>query len=430
VEQLVVVCAPSRPPRTTITLARRPIFVGRDPGDDRTLQLPDPEVSRAHARFEPLDDGWAIVDCDSRNGVFVDNERIARSTPVVLRAGCVIRIGACLIVYATNELDDAIPLVPETDGLLGPSIAMQLVRGAIQLAAARNIPVLVRGETGVGKERVAEALHARSGRPGAFVPVNCATISPGIADSELFGHVAGAFTGASTRSEGLFAAAHEGTLFLDEIGELPEPLQAKLLRVLSTGEIRPVGSTAVRRVDVRVIAATHRDLEADIAAGEFRADLLARLAAWTITIPPLRDRREDVPRIAEGVLARFTASPPRLDIAAAEALLLHDWPANVRELEQTLARALVLAAGRDLVELAHLPPVVRRHHAVDECEAELPLELRIDRSRRPTAQELSEVLAHFGGRVTEAATFFGRSRRQLYRWMQDLGVDPASCRHD
>jgi DNA-binding NtrC family response regulator len=431
IRQLVVVCAPGRLARSVIALERAPISVGREGEAPDSLRLPDPEVSRCHARFEPAGAGWAVVDQGSHNGVYVDGRKVERAE---LRPGGVIRLGACLIVYAAHELEEGLPLVAEWPELLGPSVAMQLVRGAIELAAPRSIPVLVRGETGVGKERVAEALHRRSGRAGRFVPVNCAAIPAGLADSELFGHVPGAFTGAAGSAEGLFAAADRGTLFLDEIGELPEPLQAKLLRALATGEVRPVGATASRRVDVRVIAATHRELEARVASGDFRADLLARLAAWTIRIPPLRDRREDILRIAGSLLER-AAPPPPLDVAAAEALVRHDWPANVRELEQVLGRAVVLAAvGR--IEPAHLPAALRpgaptpadEQLAPADLDRPLPLEVRIDRTATPSREVLCEVLAHFDGRVTATADFFGRSRRQLYRWMRRLRIDPGAYR--
>src|SRR5262249_40670668 len=301
VGQLRIVYSPEPASARMVLLDKERLVIGRDPGAAPALKLDDGHVSSAHAAIEPSADGaaWSIVDLDSRNGVYVDGARTARAA---LRAGAVIRIGRSLLVFVAAEVQPDARFEPETPALRGQSVAMQRVRGEIALVAVGVMPVLVLGETGVGKERVAEEIHRLSGRGGGFVPVNCAAIPPDLAESELFGHAAGAFTGATGKFDGLFAAAEGGTLFLDEVGELPAPLQPKLLRALARREVGAAGPAPARRIDVRIVAATLRALDGEVARGGFRADLLARLASWRIAIPPLRERREDILRLAQGVL--------------------------------------------------------------------------------------------------------------------------------
>jgi transcriptional regulator with GAF, ATPase, and Fis domain len=287
----------------------------------------------------------------------------------------------------------------------------------------------------VGKELVAEEIHRRSGRAGAFVPINCAAISPQLAESELFGHVAGAFTGAAKAADGLFVAADGGTLFLDEIGELPLDLQPKLLRALAKGEVRAVGSSVARTVDVRVVAATLRDLVDDVAAQAFRADLFNRLSGWRVSVPPLRARKDDLIAIA-GALLHRRAAPP-LSVDAAEALLLHGWPGNVRELEQVLAAAVIRASGAApgaTLTLEHLPPeLVRPLHdrlgrAASDGPAQLPLAVAVERDQTPTRHELCAALTRYDGNVARVAEHFAKDRQQVYRWAKRYDLDLASFR--
>jgi hypothetical protein len=250
----------------------------------------DPQLSRAHLRVSNTGGEVTVEDLGSHNGTFVGGHRVTRAT---LRGGECLRVGGTLLVFDDLLVPGNLP--PDRgDAPAGPSAAMSRVRAELALVSTQRLPVLVLGETGVGKELVATELHRRSGVRGPLVPVNCGAIPAHLAESELFGHVAGAFTGAVKRAEGLFVAAHGGTLFFDEVGELPLEVQTKLLRVIETGEVRPVGSAVAERVDVRLVAATHRDLAAEVAAGRFREDLLARLAVWTVRVPPLRARRHDV----------------------------------------------------------------------------------------------------------------------------------------
>ncbi|HZI14383.1 MAG TPA: sigma 54-interacting transcriptional regulator [Myxococcus sp.] len=413
-----------------------PYVLGRAGGGaaEGPLALPDGEVSRQHARvvWDAAAGGFCLEDAGSRNGTFLNGRRVLGRAR--LEGGAVVRLGASVLLYEDVLLPAFAPLEPESPGLPGPSLGLGRVRAEVGLVAPQPLPVLVLGETGVGKELVAEELHRRSGRAGPFVPVNCAAISPQLAESELFGHTAGAFTGALKRSDGLFVAADNGTLFLDEVGELPLELQPKLLRALARGEVRPVGGAAPVHANVRVVAATHRDLGRLASEGRFRDDLLARLSGWTLRIPPLRERKEDVLALGRRFLARAPQAPT-LTADAAEALLLHDWPHNVRELEQALAAAAV-RAGNGPLRREHLPPAwVERLKdrafpapAVPAPAAPMPLEVLVPRDRPPGREELHTVLTRLEGNMAQVADFFGKDRRQVYRWAEKLGIDPDSYR--
>jgi len=404
-----------------------PLILGREPAaDESRLEIADPEVSRSHAALERSDEGWLVRDLESRNGTFLDGARI---TEAPIAHGSVLRVGDHLFVAQyLSAFDLELMLMPpeKRSSLIGRGAAMLRVWWAIAMYGPSALPVLVGGETGVGKELVATELHRASGREGELVPVNCAALPANLVESELFGHAKGAFTGASAKSEGLFGCAAAGTLFLDEIGEMPLELQAKLLRALATGEVRGVGETISRRVDVRVVTATNVDLQRAVEEGTFRADLYSRLMAATIVVAPLRERREDVLPLAAHFLEKAGASPS-VTADTAEALLTHDWPFNVRELEQVLGAAALRSKGEPL-ERALLPEAVRRRvdarrPSARPAAAKAPLALRINREQTPTADELREVLEHFGGSVADAARFFGKDRKQLYRWAERLGVD-------
>ena len=251
---------------------------------------------------------------------------------------------------------------------VGKSAAMREVEDLIERIAETTVPVLVLGETGTGKGLVVRAIHAQGARANApFVAVNCAALPANLLESELFGHERGAFTGATTSRAGLFAEAHGGTLFLDEIGEMSAGLQAKLLRVLETGMVRPVGASKEQRFDVRIITATHRDLRARIASGEFREDLLYRLEVVSIELPPLRHRREDIPLLLAHFLERARSKHPRSPVErfkpeALELLTSYAWPGNVRELEHVVERVTVLGRAPD-VGVEDLPASVHARPA-------------------------------------------------------------------
>ena len=310
--------------------------VGSHP--QNTVVLRDRLVSRFHCRLHLREDGrlW-LRDLGSRNGTSVDGAQVAEAE---LLAGAVVGVGGRSLRVERESLA-APPRVPgfsTRDPAMAPALAL------IARAGPSRLPVVLRGETGAGKEVAARALHALSDRArGPFVPLNCGAIASELAEAELFGHERGAFTGAVGTSPGAFGAADGGTLFLDEVGELPLPLQVKLLRALEAEEVRPVGAARPRKIDVRVVCATHRDLRALVAAGSFREDLWYRLRGVEIALPPLRARKLDLLPLA----AEFLAEEPgvRLTADARAALLAHSWPGNVRELKLVVRLALLLREG-------------------------------------------------------------------------------------
>jgi len=301
--------------------------------------------------------------------------------------------------------------------LLGRSPAMQGVFALIRQAAPGDVNVLITGESGTGKELVAKALHFNSPRADRpFVPINCAAVPASLLESELFGHVKGAFTGAVTTRRGLFREAHGGTLFLDEIGDMAPELQAKLLRAIEDRSIRPVGSDQATALDVRIVAATNQDLPTRIRAGQFRDDLYYRLAVIPIQLPALRERKEDIPLLAEHFLSRAIATSGKqvsgFTPETMTMLLRHLWPGNVRELENVVERAVTLTAGGTIAPEALLLDVSASPSAALAL-AQLP--------RRPTLQQLTDeyvalVLQEAGGDKARAADLLGISKRTLYRW--------------
>jgi transcriptional regulator with PAS, ATPase and Fis domain len=399
---------------------------GRIAGADGDVALDDPKLSRHHATVTRIGLIVEIRDQGSRNGTFVNGTRIEASK---LRSGDIVRIGDTLF-----ELGDT-PARAATDDptLIGTAPAFL---AAIQLAdrvASSDLPVIILGETGTGKDMLAQHLHAFSGRSGSFVAVNCAALPAGLVESTLFGHKKGAFTGATSDSPGLFLEAQGGTLFLDEIGELHATDQAKLLRALDSREIIPVGGTRRIHTDARVIAATNVDLQARIADGGFRADLYARLAGAVVCMPPLRARRGDILVLAQ----RFLAQPPpaverRLSAQAAERLLLHPWPRNIRELLSAMRRLTLQLGDRAEVKRADIDAVL------DDAIPEAPIVVTNDRPSRPTRtadrlgmptrDELAAQLAGMRGNVSRLAEHYAKDSKQIYRWLKRYRLDPAGYR--
>jgi DNA-binding NtrC family response regulator len=303
----------------------------------------------------------------------------------------------------------------ELPEMVAESRAMAEVMRLIEKVAPSAASVLITGEHGTGKEVVARALHAASPRGGAaFVAVNAGGLAEGVLESELFGHVKGAFTDARTDRTGCFELADGGTLFLDEIATMPLGHQQRLLRVLQTGELHPVGSSRSRRVDVRVVAATNADVAAEAAAGRFREDLLYRLNTVEIRLPPLRDRKDDIPRLAAVFLGRAGGAPRRLSAAAMEALLAHTWPGNVRELEHVIERAVLLAAGPEIG-----PDDMMLRPRAEPAKAMRLEDMTLEQVERYL---IERALAGHDGNVTEAARALGLSRSALYRRLAGLGV--------
>jgi len=315
--------------------------------------------------------------------------------------------------------------------IIGQSPAMQELLGRVARLAPKDITVLVRGETGTGKEMIASLLHAQSRRAeGPLVQFNCAAIPSELAESELFGHVRGAFTGAAQARRGFFARADGGTLVLDEVGELPGTVQAKLLRALQDGEIQSVGSSRVERVDVRVVASTNRDLEADARAGRFRQDLYYRLAVVELWVPPLRERRGDIPALAaefaRRYAERFEVRDVRLTPPLVERLSRADWPGNVRQLENYVARRVALSRGGEIgLEACSpspgVPPMAVEPAGEPESASDDSLSLRehLDALERSL---LTRTLAATSGNQSEAARRLGISRSALIDRMHKYGL--------
>jgi len=310
--------------------------------------------------------------------------------------------------------------------LVGESRAMQDLFQKLGKVKDTRVSVLVHGETGTGKELIARALHESSNRrERLFVAQNCAAIPENLLESELFGHKRGAFTGATEDKKGLFEIADGGTLFLDEIGELPLSLQAKLLRALQEGEVRPLGGASARRVDVRIVAATNRDLETEVREGRFREDLYYRLRVFPLSVPPLRERREDIPRIAEHFLERYAQEFGK-DVAGFEdealaALTAYDWPGNVRELENEVQRLVIQAEPGDRIGLELLSPRVRQIEGIllQAGKSKGRLRTMVDQVER---QVVLEALREHGGNKTAAAKAFGITREGLHKKIKQLGL--------
>ncbi len=309
-----------------LVLGTEPVVVGRHPAC--TLRLDDFRVSTIHCMLERVELGVRIVDLDSTNGTVVNGARVV---------SVVVGPRACLEVGGVRlRLRPA--LRPAKRVALRSRVIRELDR-LIERVAATDVPVLIEGESGVGKDGIAKRVHELSRRSGAFVPLNAAAISPTLAASELFGHVRGAFTGAERDRDGAFVAAEGGTLFLDEVAELPLTTQAELLRVVEQRQVRPVGATEEVHVDVRLVAATNRDLATLVRAGSFRADLFHRICVVPVRVPPLRDRPEDLEQLALHFVAGLDR---RLSPDAWEQLRRHRWPGNIRELHNVLKRACVV----------------------------------------------------------------------------------------
>jgi two-component system response regulator PilR (NtrC family) len=333
------------------------------------------------------------------------------------------------LVEANLALRDRLAGRARLAQLLGRSPAMQHVFALIGKIHSAKTSVLVTGESGTGKELVARALHSEGSRAKApFVAVNCGAIPEELMESELFGHKKGAFTGAVVDKSGLFQEADGGTLFLDEIGELSLGLQVKLLRALQERKVKPVGGTDESEVDVRVVAATNRDLDAEVARGGFRADLYYRLNVIELHLPPLRHRREDIPLLAEHFLRRFAAEHGRavtLSPAAMRRLEAYDFPGNVRELENIIERAVALSSGSS-IEPADLPPEKASKAPVPAPPEAFPGE-GVDLDRMMSDFErawVTRALDHTGGIRKKAATALGISFRSLRYRLAKLGIDP------
>jgi DNA-binding NtrC family response regulator len=411
---LVVTSGPEKGSRTTFDGSQpSPVLVGTSESCD--LRLADREVSRRHASIEHVGSALRITDLQSTNGTLVDRVRIVQA---LLTGGEIIRVGTTQI--AVEDAPIGTPLVlPPNSGfgrVSGVSREIRRLYPLFERLAQSNVPVVLEGETGTGKEALAEALHEQGPRAKApFVIFDCTAVPASLVEAELFGHERGAFTGAVGSRRGVFEQAHGGTLFIDEIGDLELSLQPKLLRAIERAEVRRLGGEAWIRVDVRILAATRRDLDRAVDQGRFREDLYHRLAVARVELPPLRHRKGDVATLAHRFWLELGGDPARLSPELVSRWESYSWPGNVRELRNAVARHLAIG---DLTALAVEPRggvegAPGGRDVVEELIASgLPFPRARDRMLEVFAERyVARVLAEHGGNVARAAAASGIGRR-------------------
>jgi len=385
------------------------ISVGAADGCD--LVLSDSAVSRQHLSVELLAGGVRVRDLGSRNGTTYLGAKIEEARVPI---GGSVRIGRTVLRFTPTTLPAPISGREQLHSLIGRSLSMQRLFALLEKLGPQESTVLIRGETGSGKDAVARTLHALSPRTQSpFVVFDCGAVNSNLIESELFGHAKGAFTGAERTRAGAIESAFGGTLFLDEIGELPLELQPKLLRVLESREFRRVGEDIARKANVRVVSATHRNLEAAVAAGKFRSDLYYRLAVAIVEVPPLRNRAEDIPLLAAYFAKQCTGVDVELAPATLAALQCDPWPGNVRELRNAVERAVTLG------NFGEQPAA----HASSPTSYKEARDALLERFERDYLQAL---LARHGGNVSAAAREAKLSRSQFYRLLGRHGLGSAN----
>ena len=391
-----------------------------------SLSVPDGRMSTQHGRLTRGAEAWVLDDPTSKNGAVVDGVLTRRT---VVGDGALIELGHTFFLFRIapvevdapddvieDELTAASPALTTFDGALAERYA------ALARVAPTDVSIVLLGETGTGKELVARAVHDLSQRKGAFVAVNCGALPQTLLEAELFGHRKGAFSGAAGDRRGLIRSADQGTLLLDEVGELPAASQVAFLRVMQEREVVPVGDDRPVKVDLRLCAATLRDLDAMVAAGTFRRDLYARLFGVTIELPPLRQRRSDLGLILRALLRRSPGSERvTMAPAAMRAIFRHDWPLNIRELEKALSSARALAGGAP-IELAHLPAAVTAPPRIEPPQPVVAAPTALDSEEEALRHRLIALLVEHDGNVVAVAEALGKRRMQVYRWARRFAI--------
>jgi DNA-binding NtrC family response regulator len=415
-----------------VTIGRGPTrAAGREVRAGRrelVVQVPDSRMSSRHATLTRLAQGFVLEDAGARNGCRVNGQIVDRA---LITEADSFELGHTIFRVANvatpagvaRDIDTGSGGARRGMATLVPKFAALLERVAI--VAKSKVPIVLLGETGTGKEVLAHAIHELSGRPGEFVAVNCGAIPATLVETQFFGHVKGAFSGAVSSEPGYFRAASGGTLFLDEIGDLPPAGQPTLLRALQEREVVAVGATRPTPVDVRIITATHRSLQKMAQSGEFRRDLIARVAGLRVSLPPLRERREDLGVLIAAVLEDVAGPQAGSVVLTRDAglrLVGHDWPLNVRELHQALALAWALASD-GVLTWAHLRTALEE--GSDSTE---PASSRTSQADRALRGSVVAALEAHAGNVSEAARSLGKARTQIHRWIRRFGLDPRAFR--
>lgn len=379
----------------------------------------DSEASRFHAEIRRDGPLFVLRDLGSTNGTFVNGKRVVEA---VLSAGDVVRIGESLAIFAREKPDvENSSFDTLAPGLFAGPILHAALESVRRAAAVGDLPIILQGETGTGKERVARAIHGWSGRSGQFVAVNCAAMPEAMAEGELFGYRRGAFTGAERSHVGLFRAADRGTLLLDEILDLSPSLQAKILRVLEEREVTPLGESRPVRIDIRLVAAAQGSVEQAVEEKRFRPDLYARLDGVTVRLPPLRERVREVPFLFMRMLDKY--APDRCPAVAArliEDLCLYDWPFNVREMDLLVRRLITLHGSEPVLKRSYLPDrMLGRTSSPGDEKIEPAVRLMpAPEIADDTMESLISSLRRSGGNVARAASVLGISRQRAYRLME------------
>jgi DNA-binding NtrC family response regulator len=429
------------------------LIIGRDAANP--VCVPEQAVSRQHARISyngaGMRKGWILTDLGSRNGTMVDGAFVHGD--LELEALHEIRVGDAIFKFVESGSERYVPY--RLDGVtaggrrarvireLGGGSQMDTIAADLERIASTELSCVILGETGTGKEVAARELHRASGRRGSFQAINCAAIPHNLLESELFGFRRGAFSGADRDKPGLIKMADAGTLFLDEIGDMPLDAQSKLLRVLQSREVFPLGGTTPEHVNIRVVCATHRDLYTYVKEQKFRGDLFARLNEHAVKLPPLRERKEDIYQLARLFTARYGRPNLGFSFSFLVALIHHDWPFNVRELESCIKRAVALTE-RDVLDTPQLPDAIAdlmKTYGVRprvDGPSMLPPPVSLvpgssvpaSSSKRPppTEAELRELLVRHRGNVAAVGRELGKERMQVHRWMKRYAISVEEYR--